>query len=454
MFMKLLVVDFKSSATYSRIRSTISYRYAFGMAIVAIAILLLAKPGRSDDLYKSVSIERTGGHFSDAEPAQTVVTGGQDENYRLDTGDHLRIRFLDRYDREDLNGEYVINENGQLRLPRIGVFSARNLRTDELEKNIRVSAEDKAEKLGYFSIEVSQCRPFYVSGLVNGPGSYSFVPGFTVLHAVAIAGGLRRSTETSATEALRERRTLAETLDRLMELVTRRARLQAEQDDAPKIAIPAELTLADSVRAEELIDSEQTVLLRQREVDSREKLRLEGLIATHKKEADGYSAEVERIVKRVEDQTTIFTQLKKLHDDKIINQQRFLEAVNALDAVQRDKQSAIGSLSRANAELEKAEHDLSTIEVAKSARLAKEIAETDRSITRLKMSAAKTRQLIFSLDAFSDTGGSGQVAEYKIMRRNGSGQLIFIPATETTPVKPGDVIQIENRPARVDLARE
>src|SRR5258708_40266087 len=123
-----------------------------------------------------------------------------------------------------------------------------------------------------------------------------------------MAGGLRRSTETSATEALRERRTLAETLDRLMELVTRRARLQAEQDDAPKIAIPAELTLADSVRAEELIDSEQTVLLRQREVDSREKLRLEGLIATHKKEADGYCAEVERIVKRVEDQTTIFTQ--------------------------------------------------------------------------------------------------------------------------------------------------
>ena len=49
-----------------------------------------------------------------------------DENYRLGGGDRLRILFYDRYDRDDLNGEYFIGESGQLRLPRIGEFDARD----------------------------------------------------------------------------------------------------------------------------------------------------------------------------------------------------------------------------------------------------------------------------------------------------------------------------------------
>ena len=76
-----------------------------------------------------------------AASASEITAAGQDEGkatsassadetaiavqgYRLYAGDRLKIRFLDRYDREDLNGEYVINDNGQLRLPRIGVFDA------------------------------------------------------------------------------------------------------------------------------------------------------------------------------------------------------------------------------------------------------------------------------------------------------------------------------------------
>ena len=47
------------------------------------------------------------------------------DTYLLDTGDSLHIRFFDRYDRDDLNGDYVVGESGQLRLPRIGSFDAR-----------------------------------------------------------------------------------------------------------------------------------------------------------------------------------------------------------------------------------------------------------------------------------------------------------------------------------------
>ncbi len=116
-----------------------------------------------------------------------------DENYRLGGGDRLRILFYDRYDRDDLNGEYVIGESGQLRLPRIGEFDARDKTRMELEREIRAVAGNRRERLGYFSIDIVQCRPFYVAGLVNRPGAYPYVPGYTVLHALTVAGGLYRS---------------------------------------------------------------------------------------------------------------------------------------------------------------------------------------------------------------------------------------------------------------------
>ena len=140
-------------------------------------------------------------HRSEAKSEQTPVS----ESYELDSGDHLRIRFYDRYDRDDLNGEYVIGVSGEIRLPRIGVFTPRRKTVAELEQDIRQAAEKKGEKLGYFAIDVTKCRPFYVVGLVNRPGPYAFVPGLTVLHAVSLSGGLYRSPLTSIVEAAREK---------------------------------------------------------------------------------------------------------------------------------------------------------------------------------------------------------------------------------------------------------
>jgi protein involved in polysaccharide export with SLBB domain len=39
------------------------------------------------------------------------------------------------------------------------------------------------------SVELLTFRPFYIVGEVKVPGSYSYVPGMTVLNAVAIGGG-------------------------------------------------------------------------------------------------------------------------------------------------------------------------------------------------------------------------------------------------------------------------
>ncbi len=388
-----------------------------------------------------------------AEPpaASVTVTGEtsdppEQESYRLGSGDRLRIRFFDRFDRDDLNGEYLIGETGRLRLPRIGSFDAHGKSVAELERDIRSIVQSRGEKLGYFSIEIAQCRPYFVTGLANHPGSYPFVPGFTILHAVSVAGGLYRSPATQATDAIREKRTLNETLDRLAELIARRARLIAERDDASVIGIPEELAQLEPVRASQMIEGETILLQRSREITERERSGLQSIITQTKSEADSYRAEAERIEGRIAEQTGIYNELKKLHGDRIINQQRFFEAVAALDAIRRDKQNAIAGLSRAGSNLEKSEKELAMLTLSSNARIVKEIAETEREMNRLQNAAAETRRLIAALDVLAGPGGSGQVVSYKIARQDKNGQLTFISATETTQIMPGDVIQIDSQP--------
>ncbi len=375
-------------------------------------------------------------------PASKVP--GVPENYRLDGGDHLQIRFYDRFDREDLNGEYVVNEAGELRLPRFGKFEARGKSTTELEQDIRQIIEKKGEKPGYFSIEVTECRPFYVSGLANRPGGYPYVPGFTVMHAVSLAGGLYRSPMASVADVMRERRGLTETLDRLASFIARRARLMAERENAATIPVPKELTRLVSGRANEMIESETIVLQHNREIENRDRTWLQDTIAVSKKEAEDYRTYIERVTRRVDEQMTIVDGLKKLQDQKIVNQQRVLESVVALDNVQRDKEIAMAGLSRANNTMQKADRDLAMLVLEKNARIAREMTEADQEISRLRVSATETRKLASGLETLATQGGVAEVASYRIMRRNEAGQLAFVAAKETTPIMPGDVIQIDS----------
>ena len=370
-----------------------------------------------------------------------------DENYRLGGGDRLRIRFYDRHDRDDLDGEYLISESGQLRLPRIGVFAARDKKVGELEREIRRSVESRGGRLGYFTIDVTQCRPFYVAGIANSPGAYPYVPGYTVLHAVSVAGGLYRAPLESAAGSMREKRILTETMDRIAELMARRARLEAERDDALAIRLPEELAELEPVRAAELIASETSLLCRSREVAKRERAGLESVIQLAIAEFESHRASLARMEERIQEQTAAFARLRTLHRQGAIDERPLFEAAASLNAAERGKREAFAGLTRATGQVQEARKELSLLALSASARAAGEIAQTDREIARLKAVAAETQQLATAFDTLSGQAGSGQFVTYRIMRRGASGEPVFEQATETTPIMPGDVIQIESRNA-------
>jgi len=360
------------------------------------------------------------------------------ESYHLDTGDVLRIRFYDRYDRDDLNGDHVIGESGQLRLPRLGSFSARSKTPEDLERDIRSAVEEKGVKLGYFSLEVIRCRPFYIVGLVNRPGPYAFVPGLRVMQAVALAGGLFRSPETTG-GMIQEKTALIDTSSRLAEAIARLARLEAASKDSSIISMPKELMQLEPLKAHEILAAETAQLDRSRQSFNRQKAGLENHIALKQKEVDRRLLEEARITKRIADQSKTFGELQKLHEARIVNQQRFFEAVIALDGLQRDKDSNSAGMSVAKTDLEKAQGDLALLTLGDKARIAKEIADTEFEITRLKRIAAH----IADYAAIVGQNDNARVAIFKIVRGNANAPGDFIQANETTPVMPGDVIKVD-----------
>jgi protein involved in polysaccharide export with SLBB domain len=362
------------------------------------------------------------------------------ETYHLDTGDTVRVRFYDRYDRDDLNSDQVISESGKIRLPRIGSFDARNRTTEAIERDIRDAIEKKREKLGYFSLEVIRCRPFYIVGLVNRPGPYVYVPGLTVLQAVSLAGGLYRSPETTREMMqMHEETTLIDTTSRLAEAIARRARLGAESNESQVVGVPQELMQLEPLKAHEIIAVETTQLNRSRQSLNRQKTALEDLVALKQAEIDSHKLEINRLSQRIDEQTKVFSAMQKLHQDRIVNQQRFLEAVIALDGLKREKQANTVSLSIANTELEKARRDLAVLLLDYKVRVAKELRDTDFEVMRLKRIAAH----IADYEAIVGNEDYGRVAVFRIVRGNLSAPGESIKADETTQVMPGDVIKVD-----------
>ncbi len=107
--------------------------------------------------------------------------------YHLGPGDRLGIKVLGA---DELAGEYLVQDDGTIRMLIIGVVPAADLTPDQLERNI----ESKLKAGRYItdpqaSVAVLAYRPFYILGEVATPGGYAYASGMRVLSAVAAAHG-------------------------------------------------------------------------------------------------------------------------------------------------------------------------------------------------------------------------------------------------------------------------
>jgi polysaccharide export outer membrane protein len=121
----------------------------------------------------------------------------------LGPGDVLDIRVGDK---EELSGEYVVDDGGQIRFPWIGQVEAQGHRTTEIAKDIEARLADGWLRQPQVAVRIidRQNREVSVLGQVGEPGSYEFKERLTLVQAISLAGGMNPLAQPRKVKLIRE----------------------------------------------------------------------------------------------------------------------------------------------------------------------------------------------------------------------------------------------------------
>ncbi|WP_106404937.1 polysaccharide biosynthesis/export family protein [Agrobacterium bohemicum] len=401
--------------------------------------------------------------FALAVTASLVLLGplhasAQEKQYLLGTADKLRIRVAEWQPADGtirnwdvINGDYSVGVSGSLSLPFIGQLDVAGKTTGQVGEEIGAQLQSKfaLRNLPSASVEIAQFRPVFLTGDVQTPGEYPYAPNVTVLKAVSLAGGLRRSDagQRFARDFINARGDAAVYDDQRGRLLARQARLQAEVRGDTEIAkTPA---LEKILNIDALLESENALMKSRSE---RYTLQLKALTDLRQL----LETEVESLQKKSETQNR---QLQLANEDKEkvnrLNEQGLALAQRRISAEERaaEVESTLLDIDtsslRAKQDINKAMQDEINLRNDWVAQRSKELQDTEAELQKLNLQLGTSRELMSEALAqsaeairFDPTGKSASIT-YVIVREEG-GQSKEIKADETTPVQPGDVIKVSS----------
>lgn len=382
----------------------------------------------------------------------------QDKQYRLGTADKLRIRVAEWQPAdgtirnwEAINGDYSVGASGALSLPFIGELDVAGKTAGEVGSEIGAQLQSKfaLRNLPSASVEVSQFRPVFLTGDVQTPGEYPFAPNLTVLKAVSLSGGLRRSEagQRFARDFINARGDAVVYDDQRGRLLARQARLRAEVRGDKEITKTPELEKILNIDA--LLESE-TALMKSR--TERYTLQLKALTDLRQL----LETEVESLQKKAETQNR---QLQLANEDREkvnrLNEQGLALAQRRISAEERaaEVESTLldidTSALRAKQDINKATQDEINLRNDWDAQRSKELQDTEAELQKLNLQLGTSRELMSEALAQSaealrfDPSGKSASISYVIVREE-DGKAKEIKADENTPIQPGDVIKVSS----------
>jgi polysaccharide export outer membrane protein len=120
------------------------------------------------------------------------LSSGRDlyRDYKIGPEDLIEISV---FEEEKLNKTVRVSSQGNISFPLLGVLRVKGLTADELEREIRDLLTEKYFQDPHVSVFVKEYHNQRISviGAVEKPGTYDVIGQTTILHALALAGGLK-----------------------------------------------------------------------------------------------------------------------------------------------------------------------------------------------------------------------------------------------------------------------
>lgn len=426
-----------------------------------------AQPG--DEPRRGVA---AGAPHSGAEPAP-IAAASPPGGGTLAYGDRLKVTFFESvavslgdaaqgagegpggaapvtiFPRMDLSGDYVVDEAGGLDIPRFGRRAAAGRGIGALEAELAGAFQRAFGRPADVHVAVLDRRPVYVLGGPRGGATIKHAPGLIVLQALAEAGGHRRDVpDTSrAIEAIRETQRLGEAQDRLARALVRQARLTALRDGLPAVALsPAAAALLAEMPPQDtdamVREADLALALERRAHDERLALAdRQVLIAERELAAQNLRVAHARVLAQSKAQR--LRDLEGIAARGSVSQFKLADAGVELAEAAAKQEDLGAAVAQAQSRLAEAEIARAKIVQARTSQITLDLEAVAREVGDLRRAVAAMRAVVAVLGEGQDAppGATSRPPELHIVRR-GPGGTFLVPASDTTPLMPGDVLQI------------
>ncbi|MER9668101.1 polysaccharide biosynthesis/export family protein [Mesorhizobium sp. M0203] len=376
-------------------------------------------------------------------------------------GDRLKVAFYERVDveedkwggassalhgilqRPELSGEYIVQEDGTISVPLLGSIPVANRSTQQVQADLVETFNQLVGREGLVNILPLERPPIYVLGPVKNPGSFKYAAGMTVLHAIALAGGLDRaeSEPWQKIEAVRETQKRSGAIDALLKLLARAAVLKAERDGTAPTIPRQLLELAGATEAANLVNeqSERRKAVATAHKD-RERANLRALEAARQDVvAYGRTESLDKLVKLRQERVN---SMRTLVDRKVLSMTVMDQIQSELSDAEQRRQDALNQYASAKQRLASLESEVlrTRADLRNDLEIEIETAESQIAANVRELNASEgvlytlpVARVQFAKDANSAT--------YQIVRQSAAGP-VSIESVGMTLLQPGDLVNI------------
>ncbi|MGX9178280.1 polysaccharide biosynthesis/export family protein [Mesorhizobium sp. BHbdii] len=376
-------------------------------------------------------------------------------------GDRLKAVFYERVDveedkwgrassalhgilqRPELSGEYIVQEDGTISVPLLGSIPVANRSTQQVQAELAETFNQLLGRKGLVNILPLERPPIYVLGPVKNPGSFKYAAGMTILHAIALAGGLDRaeSEPWQKIEAVRETQKRSGAIDAMLKLLARAAVLKAERDGTEPTIPRQLLELAGATEAANLVneqsDRRKAVATARKD---RERATMRALEAA-KQDVAAY-ARMESFDELIKLRQERVDSMRTLVDRKVLSMTVMDQIQSELSDAQQRRQDARNQYASAKQRLAWLESEVLRTRADLRNDLEVEIETTETQIAANVRELNASEGVLYTLPVTrAQFAKDANSATYQIVRQSAAGP-VSIESDGMTLLQPGDLVNI------------
>jgi protein involved in polysaccharide export with SLBB domain len=346
-----------------------------------------------------------------------------------------------------LTGDYKIADDETVSFPVVGRIPVSNLTPSDLERVVAEELQKRVGRESYVTIEVVDYKPVFVTGYVTRAGATAWKPGFTVMHAEALAGGAFRPTDVSTalpaeTEQLKATRAASD----LARVLVQIKRLQGERDGQEKVMASKELLeLVTAQEADQLVAYQNTMMQSRRNAMDVHMKSLQRSRVLAEQEVNGLKQQMMRIDEQLKLRTDFKETVNMLVKKGYARKEKSFEEQSRIADLEEKRTNVVVALSRISSAVAVLDRDLDAAQQEHIAKLDIELMRAEREAAQLKIDVHASRMAYRKLTGHEVLGANslnstGQpILNYEIVR-NKNGSPVTMKADWISPVMPGDVV--------------